>query len=338
MVKVSKMGSLKQGAKQMIRICLDLKQKEKLVIISEKSKNAIVDAITSEAKAITDAVVVYYLDDFGNRPLATLPDAVKSAVIGADVSMMLLDKMKGELSSVRRPLKDLGIEHGRCVICPNITEQVMEEGMSVDHVKVREFTGEVFKLVSRCKEITVTTTLGTDLRFSFDKVFRWMLSDGDYRKRPQTGTNLPGAEVFTYPADVNGVVYIDGILGDYFTSKFGFLDKTPVRMEINNGRVTKIDCANSGLQKEFSQYVFESDENSSRIGEIGIGTNRQIKRLIGLMLQDEKYPGVHIAVGHGYPKWTGAPYDSTVHCDGVITKPTVYVDGRKLMDNGVFTI
>jgi len=332
------MGSLKQGAEQMIRVCLDLKQKEKLVIMSERSKTAIVDAIVSEAKSITDAVVVCYLDDYGPRPLSVLPDAVKAAVENSDVSMMLLDKMKGELSSVRRPLKELGMEHGRCVICPNINEDVMRQGMSVDHIKVREFTSKVYELLDGCKEIKINTSLGTDLTLTFKKRYRWMKSDGDYRKRPQNGTNLPGAEVFTYPADVNGVVYIDGILGDYFTSKFGFLDKTPVRLEIKDGRVTKIDCSDEKLKNEFSEYVFDSDDNSSRIGEIGIGTNKYIKRLIGLMLQDEKYPGVHLAVGHGYPKWTGAPYDSAVHCDGVITKATVLVDGKELLHEGVFTI
>ena len=335
---MSNMGSIEQGARQMVEVCLDVKPNEKVIVVSERGKSSIVDAILGVALEITDCAKVLYLDDFGARPLAKIPDAVSQAVRSSDVFMMILDKMDGEFSTVRCPLKEIGLKHSRTVICPNLNEEIMCTGMSVDHVAVREFTRQVFDFIKGCKTMRVVTSLGTDLVFSFRPEYAWLRSDGDYRKRPQTGTNLPGAEIFTYPSNVNGVAIVDGIIGDLFTSKYGFLDKTPLKMIIKDGRVQDIDCLNAELKDEFARYVFESDENSSKIGEIGIGTNKFIDKLIGVMLQDEKYPGVHIAVGHGYPKWTGAPYDSSVHCDCVIKGATISVDGVILMKDGIYSI
>jgi len=59
------------------------------------------------------------------------------------------------------------------------------------------------------------------------------------------------------------------------------------------------------------------DSNSDRVGEFAIGTNIDLKDVIGEILQDEKYPGVHIAFGNPYGAHTGAEWDSSTHIDVV---------------------
>ena len=39
------------------------------------------------------------------------------------------------------------------------------------------------------------------------------------------------------------------------------------------------------------------------------------KKIIGNLLQDEKFPSIHIATGCPYPEMTGAKWDSKAHCD-----------------------
>ena len=56
------------------------------------------------------------------------------------------------------------------------------------------------------------------------------------------------------------------------------------------------------------------------------------------MLQDEKFPGVHIAFGYPYPTMTKAKWTSHAHMDVVMTKTTITIDGKKIMDKGKFTI
>jgi hypothetical protein len=58
-------------------------------------------------------------------------------------------------------------------------------------------------------------------------------------------------------------------------------------------------------------------------------------------MHDEKFPSVHVAHGHGYPKQTGAVhYESKVHYDGVIIRPNVFdlETGRTIMIRGEYKI
>ena len=133
---------------------------------------------------------------------------------------------------------------------------------------------------------------------------------------------------------------VDGCFGDYFTEKYGDLKATPLRYKLKNSRCVKgsVECQNAELKKEFEQYTFNSDENSDRAGEFAIGTNIGLTELIGNLLQDEKFPGVHIALGGSYPEKTGAEWNSNAHNDGVLRSPTVVVDGKVIMKDGKFTI
>ena len=136
------------------------------------------------------------------------------------------------------------------------------------------------------------------------------------------------------------MVVIDGCLGDFFAERYGSLQDTPIRVEVKNGRAIRetLQCKDERLHQEFEEYVFETDENSSRVGEFAVGTNTGLTKLIYNLLQDEKFPGIHIAFGSSLPSKTGAKWDSKAHVDGVIIKPSIYVDGRTIMDKGTFRL
>lgn len=91
------------------------------------------------------------------------------------------------------------------------------------------------------------------------------------------------------------------------------------------------------LEAELKKYL-QRAENSDRVGEFAIGTNIWLTKLIGIMLQDEKFPGVHIAFGNSYKDETGSGWEAKTHVDGVLLKPTIEVDGKRIMENGRFTI
>ncbi len=117
-------------------------------------------------------------------------------------------------------------------------------------------------------------------------------------------------------------------MGDCFTEKYGFLDKNPVKLTVEKGRVVKIDCENKVLEEGLWKH-FKSDEHADRVSEFALGTNPFIKDFVGVFVQDEKVPGVHIAIGNPYPEMTGAGYSSKIHVDCITRDPTVWVDGKK---------
>ena len=123
-------------------------------------------------------------------------------------------------------------------------------------------------------------------------------------------------------------------MGDYFSSKYGLLQH-PVIFEISGGRVKTIHSDNVALAEEVALY-FDSDPNGRRVGEFAIGTNIGLQRLVGNLLQDEKFPGIHIAFGSPLPHITAATWTSRIHVDVIPTQCTIDVESRRLMTDGIF--
>ena len=91
-------------------------------------------------------------------------------------------------------------------------------------------------------------------------------------------------------------------------------------------RIVSVACANKALESEFWAYT-HTDENSDRVGEFAIGTNIGVHRVIGNILQDEKFPGIHIAFGDPYGTHTGAPWKSKTHIDVVGLEFNIWLGG-----------
>jgi len=120
-------------------------------------------------------------------------------------------------------------------------------------------------------------------------------------------------------------------------AKFGNLQEYPLTVRMKVNRLTEAHSENRELEQDFWRYT-HTDANSDRVGEFAIGTNIDLKDVIGQILQDEKYPGVHIAFGNPYGAHTGADWDSTTHIDVVGRKFNIWVDDRQIMSEGRFLI
>ncbi len=332
------MGSLEYGAKQAVENCVKIKPDERVVIITDEATLEIAKALESAARKITNRIIFYVMEDFGSRPLS-FPDEIRYSLEEADVSFYAALGVKKELQTFRKPMlkivkKNTKLRHAHMI---GITREIMEQGMSVDYEVVQKFSRSVYERVKNAREIRIITDKGTDITLEFSSRLKWNISDGNITA--EDWSNLPNGEVYTSPVTVNGHLIIDGVLGDFF-SRYGLLEDTPVELIIENGRVKdgSIYCENKELENELLDYVFNTDENSNRVGEFAFGTNIGLKGLIGNLLQDEKFPGIHIAFGNPFPEKTGADWDSDAHVDAVIKNPTVLVDGHKIMDSGKYLI
>ena len=58
--------------------------------------------------------------------------------------------------------------------------------------------------------------------------------------------------------------------------------------------------------------------------------------MIGHILQDEKFPGIHIAFGNPYGAHTGADWNSSTHIDVVGTRFDIWVDDGRSWTTGSF--
>lgn len=333
------MGTIAEGVKQAIENCLKVRADENVVIITDRETFGIGSALKDASEKITDKIKFFVMEDFGLRPI-NFPQEIDNAIKKADVSIYAAQGAEGELQSFRMEMiksidANFNLRHAHMI---GITPEIMEDGMCSDYNEIQRISKLVYEKVKTAREIRVVTEKGSDFTGQFSPDIRWVISDGDIKA--DNWKNLPDGEVFTAPESVNGTIIIDGCLGDFFTEKYGSIEKTPVKIEVANGRAIKksITCDNKKLLKEFVKYLFEIDENSNRIGEFAIGTNTGLKKLIYNLLQDEKFPGIHVAFGNPYPTKTGAKWESKAHVDGVIIKPSIYVDGEMIMNKGTFVL
>ncbi len=334
------MGTIAEGVKQAINNCLKVKKGEKLVIITDQETLDIGSALRAAAeKKAGKRAQFFTMEDFGIRPIP-FPDVIKDALAAADVSIYAAQGAKGELQTFRQPMlhaieANPRLRHAHMI---GITPEIMADGLCSDYKEIQRISNLVYEKVKDARTIRVVTDKGNDFTAQFSPDLKWIISDGDIK--PGFWKNLPDGEVFTSPATLNGTVVIDGCLGDFFAERYASLEETPIRVQVKDGRADKdtLQCKNEDLRREFAQYIFETDENSNRVGEFAVGTNTGLTHLIYNLLQDEKFPGIHIAFGSSLPAKTGAQWDSKAHVDGVLKSPSIYVDGEPIMIKGTFQL
>src|ERR1700692_1912103 len=323
------------GARNAVSVCLRVQPEEKVCVITDEVTLGIAAALVSELEALGSPHRVWVLEDLAERPLKDLPPEIIEDLETSQVSIFAVWAQQNELRS-RMQMTDVvnrkKIRHAHMV---NINRQIMLEGMRADFQKVDRLSAKVVDLVRRAQRVRATTAAGTDLTAELNPNYRWLKTSGLIT--PEKWGNLPGGEIFTTPGEVNGTFVIDGVVGDYLCAKFGSLREHPLTIRVKGNRVVEAHSVNRDLESDFWSYT-HTDENSDRVGEFAIGTNIELKDVIGQILQDEKYPGVHIAFGNPYGAHTGAEWYSGTHIDVVGRNFDIWVDGAQIMRNGTFLI
>ncbi len=327
---------LREGARVATQTCMNIGSEDKVYIMSDEETLRVGQALKEEALETGATVKLIKLEDFGSRPWLELPDGFIDEIVDFDptVTFYAASAQKGELAarmqiSIQLAKRSKKIRHGHMV---SITEELMREGMRVDYNQIHDLTMQVYEMAKKAKTIKFTSKKGSDITAEFSPDLKWIPCHGLYHKAGDWG-NLPEGEVFTCPLTVNGIIVAD-ILGDYFSKKYGVLDN-PVTFEVKDGWVEKISCVDKEIEEELWTYL-NSNENGRRIGEFAIGTNTALTKLSGVLLQDEKIPGIHIAFGDPGGRTTGADWAATTHIDVIPTDCTIALDGTVIMKDGEF--
>jgi leucyl aminopeptidase (aminopeptidase T) len=326
---------LTPGARNAVRVCLRVQPGEKVTVITDEATIEIAASIARELEAVGAPYRAWVLEHLSPRPLGDLPREIVDDLETSQVSIFAVQAQANELRS-RMQMTDVvnrrRIRHAHMV---NINRQIMLEGMRADFLKVDRISVKVVEMLRRAKQVRARTAAGTDLVADLNPNYRWVKTSGIIS--PDKWGNLPGGEVFTTPGEVNGTFVIDGVVGDWLCAKYGGLWEHPLTIRMKGNRVVEAHSSNHALESDFWSYT-HTDENSDRVGEFAIGTNIELKDVIGQILQDEKYPGVHIAFGNPYGAHTGAEWYSSTHIDVVGRKFDIWVDDEQIMRDGKFLL
>jgi leucyl aminopeptidase (aminopeptidase T) len=323
------------GARSAVFTCLSVRPGERVVLITDRECLPIGAAIHEQLEAARAEVAAFVLEEVASRPLAGFPDAIAADLEKADVSVFAASAQEGELRSriaMTAIVNRKRIRHAHMV---NITPRIMVEGMRADFGKVDALSKWVLERASRAGTITASTPAGTRLTATFSPALKWLKTSGII-SREKWG-NLPGGEVFTSPARVDGVYVVDGVLGDWLAPKYGDMQGHPLTVEFEDSRITSVRCDRADIVADFNAYT-TTDANSNRVGELALGTNLAVSNVIGQILQDEKLPGLHLAFGHPYAEHTGADWKSSTHLDIVGRHFDVELDGVPIMKNSRYLV
>ncbi len=142
---------------------------------------------------------------------------------------------------------------------------------------------------------------------------------------------MPTGETFLAPVEgtTNGVFVVDGSFAG-----LGLIGEVHIKVDVEKGFATKITGGKAA--KKLIGMLDKVGRRARNIAEFGIGTNDSAK-LSGILLEDEKVMGtVHLALGNNVTM--GGTFNVPIHVDGVIKKPTVYLDDKLLMNSGKLLI
>jgi leucyl aminopeptidase (aminopeptidase T) len=298
--------------------CLAVGPDDDVLVLCNDEQLAIADALASAAEDRARSVRVLAFarrSRHGEEPPAEVADAMTGATaIFAPTTFSLSH------TAARQRATERGV---RIATMPGITEEVFRRTLSVDYRELKRQGLLLAAQLSSASECRVTSPAGTDL--TLDLSGREGISDdGDIGTVGAFG-NLPAGEAFIAPIETSGegAIVFDGALGG-----FGLLD-APVPVTLSGGQLIE---AGGRVGAWLAQTLDAGGEHGRSIAELGIGTNPSA-RLTGNILEDEKAMGtIHLAFGTS--AGIGGVNRSSVHIDGLVLRPSVWLDGRVLMEDG----
>ncbi|WP_225335807.1 aminopeptidase [Halomicrobium urmianum] len=206
-------------------------------------------------------------------------------------------------------------------------EEFVYEAVNKDWDAVRQHQAQMVEIMDPADEVRIVSGDTTDVTMSVA---------GNPTLNDYGEHNMPGGEVFTAPVpdSVEGEVLFDKPL--YHQGR----EVLDVYLAFEDGEV--VDHA-AEKNEDVLTEVLNTDDGARRLGELGIGMNRDIDRFTYNMLFDEKMGDtVHMAVGRAYEATVGEDNEqnqSAVHVDMIVDMSEdsyIEVDGEVVQRDGTF--
>jgi leucyl aminopeptidase (aminopeptidase T) len=327
--------ALLPGARNAVQTCLAVKPGERVALISDELTLEVAASLSRALAEQEARWTGYVLEDLAPRPLGGAPPDVLDALETSDVGILCIQPLEGELGARMAIVEAVERRRIRYAHMVGVTPTIMEQGMRADYRRIDRLSDRLLAKIADARSLTVRTEAGTSFKARFDPSHAWIKTSGLIS--PRYWSNLPAGEVFTTPASVDGTFVCNATAGDYFNGKYGDLTDTPLVLTIEGGRLVRASSARSELEREFWEYC-HTDENSDRVGELAFGTNLGLTEFIGVLLQDEKFPGVHLAFGDPYGTQTGAQWNSSTHVDVLTRECNVWLDDEPVIEKGRYLL
>lgn len=332
------------GARQIIQRCLGLQAGQNLLIIADETTYKVASLLSDAALNMEVSTMIAFIPQDQQKRIPKeyeLGHLVQNAAREARAIITCVNDSPECLPFRYWILQNHWNAHTRIGHMPGASLSLLKLA-NVDHKKLVSNCHNLELAMARGKTIEFISVSKEGQRFSLHaKIGGWdripvasngVVNDGIWG-------NVPSGETFIAPLEgtAQGIVVINGSIpgmvirnGQEFFLKF------------ENGRLVDIFPEDNPavrllFEKQIHIAKLEGDVNWNNLAEIGIGVNPAVHRLSGNMLFDEKCAGTaHIALGAN--AYMGGTVDSAIHCDMVVKKPSILIDGKVILDAGEIVI
>lgn len=314
------MNQLVKTAEGVLSSCLAVKKGEEVLIVTDDTRKEIGEALYEAAGNLGCERLLMVMNErelSGQEPPKAVAAAMKSADVVIAPTAQSLTHTNARIEAAKAGT--------RVATMPGITEEMFSQGaMTADYSKVEKLTAVVTEMLSKASVAKIekdghVLTININGRDGVP-------SPGVYREPGKCG-NLPSGEAYIAPLEdgAEGEMIVDGSMVG-----IGKLD-SPLHMVISGGKLRSV----TGEKSENLDVLLKNETNGT-LCELGIGTN-EAAVLNGIILEDEKvYGTVHIAFGTNTS--FGGVNKAECHMDGIILRPTLYLDDVKVIEDGVFLV
>jgi leucyl aminopeptidase (aminopeptidase T) len=326
---------LANAARRVIESALGVVRGERVVLIVDKDRRDVGSALLEVARDLGADPIVHEIESHGDRPIRQLPEPIRAAMARAQASCLSIGFEDGEIGMRHELLvlvRTLSLRHAHMI---GVSRRSLIAGFSVDHSRILSTTLAVRTRLRPDSLLRLRTPAGSDLEVRLDPTSRWTEHVGVIR--PGKWENLPSGMLTTCPALVRGVFIADASIGSHFGQVAGLLDKTPLRLEIENSTCKSVRCSDRALQREVEAYLGR-EHNLSRVGGVSIGTNVGILAPTGELVADQNLPGLHIVFGSAVPEQTGASWSTRAQLPMTCALADVDLDGAPLLRAGRYMV
>lgn len=333
-----------QGARQIISHCLGLVSQQELVVFLDETTLAAATLIITAASDLRVPVTPIFIPTAMQRripattalslPISFALRDARAIITCVSAEPDCLPFREHILESQRGARTRIGHMPGATPAVLTMANvdfpRLVADCARLEHVMLRGRQLELLSYSAVGEEHRLSAAIGGwgQLAIASDGVIR----DGAWGNVPSGETYIPPVE-----GTAEGSVVINGSIPGMVIAP-----GEEIVLRFAAGRLVAVEPethpAARWLRKtQFDVAAAQGDENWDNLAEIGIGANPAVTQLTGTMLFDEKSAGtVHIALGSNTQM--GGRVASSIHCDMVITGPTVQIDGKPVIRRGAICI
>lgn len=310
------------GARKIVEVCLGVKKREKVLIITDYERPQNVTEALKDVAISLGAQVSVLITESGKNPGEEPSGIVSAAMSEANVIIGATTRTLWHSEAATKASK----KGARLLTLTECTEKTLISGpIEADFLSLQPIIEKLLQRFTEGKRVHVTAPGGTKL---------WLDISGREAKtcsgiclKPGEKMGFPDVEVYIAPVEnkTNGTIVIDAS-----SAGIGLIND-PIKLVVENGRITSIEGRSEA--KELDHILTSTnDENSYIVAEFAFGLNDKAQ-VVGNIIEDEGVYGTgHFALGNNIH--FGGKNRAPMHIDMVYWKPTIELDGEIIMKDG----